>query len=285
MESIFKNKNLRYLFVVLIVLNFLMLVYVSFFKNDALSLETLKAGGRDNIKLAKELYNSDVYKQQQAQAINQFLDSIKWADQQVPTNTATTPTDATTPIVAATFDVTAVANLKKWSYARGASNARFTILEFSEMFCPYCKRQSDDKVIDQVLSKYGSQVNAYFIHYIVHPGAEQFAQVAQCVGELGGANKFYEFIEKAFDITDKTAAGAVALAKDIGMKENKIQSCLDSAKYAEAVTTSTTQWRTLFGVNGTPGNVIIDNEKWTFVLVAGAYPVEKFVQEIDAMLK
>jgi len=37
----------------------------------------------------------------------------------------------------------------------------------------------------------------------------------------------------------------------------------------------------LFGVSGTPGNVIIDNESGEFVLIPGAYPMEKFEEEIE----
>lgn len=47
---------------------------------------------------------------------------------------------------------------------------------------------------------------------------------------------------------------------------------------------STSEGRTLFGVNGTPGNVVIDNEKGTYTLIAGAYPVSEFVKVIDAIL-
>jgi len=37
-------------------------------------------------------------------------------------------------------------------------------------------------------------------------------------------------------------------------------------------------------VTGTPGNVIIDNQKNTFTLVAGAYPIETFQADINKIL-
>jgi thioredoxin-related protein len=36
-------------------------------------------------------------------------------------------------------------------------------------------------------------------------------------------------------------------------------------------------------VTGTPGNVIIDKQTGKFVLIPGAYPAEKFVEEIEKM--
>jgi predicted DsbA family dithiol-disulfide isomerase len=43
------------------------------------------------------------------------------------------------------------------------------------------------------------------------------------------------------------------------------------------------QGNQLFGVNGTPGNVIIDRETGNYELVSGAYPVEEFVNVINSM--
>jgi len=39
-----------------------------------------------------------------------------------------------------------------------------------------------------------------------------------------------------------------------------------------------------FGVQGTPGNIVVDNQKGTFTLIAGAYPIETFVTEVNKIL-
>jgi hypothetical protein len=44
-----------------------------------------------------------------------------------------------------------------------------------------------------------------------------------------------------------------------------------------------TQASTLFGVNWTPGNVIIDRETGKFKLISGAYPVDEFVNAINEL--
>jgi hypothetical protein len=58
----------------------LLLIYVGFFKSDAYQLETLKVGGRANMQMAKKLYKSDVYVEQQKATLEQYLDSIKKGD-------------------------------------------------------------------------------------------------------------------------------------------------------------------------------------------------------------
>jgi len=62
--------------VALLSLNVLLLAYVAFFKHDAVWLETMKVGGSENMALVQQLYNSDMYKTQQTQAIQQVLSSI-----------------------------------------------------------------------------------------------------------------------------------------------------------------------------------------------------------------
>jgi predicted DsbA family dithiol-disulfide isomerase len=43
------------------------------------------------------------------------------------------------------------------------------------------------------------------------------------------------------------------------------------------------QASSIFGVNGTPGNVIIDRENGNYIVVSGAYPVEDFVNAINEL--
>jgi len=43
------------------------------------------------------------------------------------------------------------------------------------------------------------------------------------------------------------------------------------------------QASSLFGVSGTPGNVIIDRDTGNYRLVSGALPVEEFVSAINEL--
>lgn len=70
------NKNTTTVVIALLALNVLLLAYVAFFKHDAVWLETMKVGGSENMALVQQLYNSDMYKTQQTQAIQQVLSSI-----------------------------------------------------------------------------------------------------------------------------------------------------------------------------------------------------------------
>jgi protein-disulfide isomerase len=249
---------------------------VGFFKKDALALETMKVGGPENMVLVQQLYNSDTYKTQQSQAIQQAVASIG--------TPAAEDTTATAPS-ATTIDKAQVDAIKKAGYIEGKTNARITILEYSEFLCPYCKRQSDGKTLEQVLEKYPGDVNRMFRNYIVHGDpAKAPAEALECVGELGGSDAYYRFIPMVFALDDKSETNLIGLAKRVGVNEKKLTECLKSDKHLTTVDNSTSEGRTLFGVNGTPGNVVIDNEKGTYTLIAGAYPVSEFVKVVDGIL-
>jgi len=270
------KKDINMVLVGLSALTVLLTLYVGFFKTDALSLETMKVGWSENMVLVQQLYNSDMYKTQQSQAIQQAVASMG--------TTATDTTDATTPS-ATTIDKAKVEAIKKAWYVEGKSTARITILEYSEFLCPYCKRQSDSKTIEQVVAKYPNDVNMMFRNYIVHgEPAKVPAEALECVGSLGWTEAYYRYIPMVFALEDMSEANLAGLATRVGVAEAKFTACMKSDKYLPSLDASSTEGKTLFGVNGTPGNVVIDNEKGTYTLIAGAYPVEEFVKVIEGIL-
>lgn len=281
-----KTKNIildvQKIAVVLLVLNLLLLLYIWFIKKDSYRLEKLKVGWSENMTLVQQLYKSDAYKAQQQTAIQQALSSFEWQEGQ-ESGEDTTPKSEDTQT--SQVDKAKLESIKADAYIEWNKDARVTILEFSELLCPYCKRQSDSKVMETLVSKYWKDVNTAFMHFIVHgEPAQKIAQAAECAWEVWGAKAFHNYIKKWFDLEDQSEAGMIALAKEIWVKESAFKACISSDKFISKITQNTQDWAELFGVTWTPGNVIIDNEKWTFTLIAWAYPIEKFEEEINKIL-
>jgi hypothetical protein len=84
---------------VLLVINILLGVYIAFFKRDALWLETLKAWGAENMKMAQQLYTSPVYIKQQKDTLDQILGSMNQPAPSAQIPTVTPTTTETTPTV------------------------------------------------------------------------------------------------------------------------------------------------------------------------------------------
>lgn len=279
-----KTKNfmsdLQKLAVALLLLNFLLLLYIGFIKKDSYRLENLKVGWRENMSLVQKLYTSEPYVAQQKSAIQQALSSFEWQQGQ-PDETTNPDTNTQTSQI----DKSKLESIKADAYIEWNKDARITILEYSELLCPYCQRQSDSKVMQTLVSKYWKDVNTAFMHFIVHwEPAQKIAQAAECAWSIWWEKAFHSYIAKWFSLEDKSEDGMIALAKEIWVKESSFKTCLSSDKFISKITQNTQDGGQLFGVTGTPGNVIIDNEKWTFTLIAWAYPIEKFEEEINKIL-
>lgn len=51
------------------------------------------------------------------------------------------------------------------------------------------------------------------------------------------------------------------------------------------INASIQEGQTVFGINGTPGNVILDKQTGKYVIISGAYPFDKFDQELQNLMK
>lgn len=70
------TKHFDLILVIILALNAVFLLYISFFKNDAISLESMKSGWAENFKIVQQLYQHPSYVAQQKDAIQQGLDSL-----------------------------------------------------------------------------------------------------------------------------------------------------------------------------------------------------------------
>jgi len=286
MKAFKKFELPQILLVSLISINILLTLFVIVRKDSSLILEEMKAWWTENFNMIKDAYGSDTFKQQQRASISQFLESLKWTqnnkanDEKVnePTPTPTQWTDQAM--------IDKLNNIKKDAYIAGDANAQITILEYSDLVCPFCKRQSQQGTIEKVMQKYPGKVNRIFRQFPLvnlHPTAPKAAEGAECAGELWGSEKYYEFLTRAFALTDTTDETIKQVAKDMWLKTANFNTCLDSWKFKAKVDSQIKEWAG-FGISWTPGNVIVNSANWQYVLVSWAYPVERFVWEIDKML-
>ena len=84
-------------------------------------------------------------------------------------------------------------------WIRGEDNARITIIEYSDVDCPFCKdfHTSTTNLMDD----YAQDVRWIFRHMPIdglHPNARTKAETSECIGELGGAAAFWKYIDLLF---------------------------------------------------------------------------------------
>ena len=232
----------------------------------------LSAGGEENFNRMSRVYASQGYIDYMSQYAQQGEDQF-WLTQQNTTN----DTEWNDEIKAV------VENMLASTPIRGDKNARFTIVEYTELLCPYCQRHSQEGTINAVLEQFPWEVNSISRHFIIHGDpALQLAAAMECISELN-PEVYHETFDQAFAAYPVDLPTLTNIATGLWVDENALQSCIDEWRYTQAVNDMMNQGNQLFWVSGTPGNVIIDRETGNYQLVSGAYPVETFVETINSM--
>lgn len=197
------------------------------------------------------------------------------------TNTAAAPTAPAEDVVG-TFR--AVSNDE---HVRGDKNAKLTIIEYSDLECPFCKRFHPTML--KIADEYKGKVKWVYRHFplsSLHPKAPKEAEATECAFELGGNDKFWEFTDMVYDKTPGNngldAAELPKFAKEIGLNETKFKECLDSGKYAKKVQDDYAD-ATSAGGQGTPYSILVDAQGGK-TAINGAQPYESVKALIDSKL-
>jgi protein-disulfide isomerase len=98
-----------------------------------------------------------------------------------------------------------VAFVDKWEdmlageTGRGSANGHVTVVEFSDLECPFCRRFH--VALQAARAKYGTKLSHVFIHYPLayHRFARPAARAAECAAEQGA---FHPFIDRVFEQQD-----------------------------------------------------------------------------------
>ncbi len=150
----------------------------------------------------------------------------------------------------------------------GPSDAPVTLVEFSDFYCPFCKRVTP--TIEELVKNYPGKVRRVWRHYPLpfHTGSDRVHQASECAHEQG---KFWAYHDELFKKqgTPFDDAALIKLAKDLSLNKKKFEKCLKSDRYKELVQKEIARGNEV-GVQGTPA--VFVNGK----LVSGAQPYENF---------
>lgn len=157
---------------------------------------------------------------------------------------------------------------------KGPSNAKVTIVEFTDFKCPYCSRAHE--TMERILSEYKDKVKFVRKDYpLVHPAARIAHMASHCAGEQ---SKYWEYTDVLWKNSSKLEKDNLKkFAKDLMLDIKKFNECLDSNKYMAKIEKDMEQGKAL-GIRGTPSFFINGKN------VSGAQPYENFKEVIDKEL-
>ncbi len=188
-------------------------------------------------------------------------------------------TDQTAPVTAA-------------DHIRGNLDAKVTIVEYSDFECPFCKRFH--VTMNEIMDEYGDSGEVAWVYRqfpldSLHPvKARREAVTAECVAEIGGNDKFWEFTDAFFAVTpsnNQTDLETVLpkIISDLGLSQSAVDTCVASGKYDQHIQDDIDN-AIASGGQGTPWSVVVGAGGDTLPL-SGAQPAGAVKQLIEIMLK
>jgi len=170
----------------------------------------------------------------------------------------------------------------------GKADAEFTLVEFSDLECPYCKRFHDTP--KSLVEQAGGKINWEWQHYPLqfhNPTAAKAAHASECVGEVVGNLAFWAFTGEWFERSALNGQGydeIERLAQEVGADPAAFSACMESGKYKQKIQDQMDRG-TAMGVTGTPATVIVDNTNGRQILVKGAQPAQALLKAMGQLIE
>ncbi len=171
-----------------------------------------------------------------------------------------------------------------WIY--GSTGARFTIIEYADLECPYCKDYFPEL---KAWVDAHSEVNLQWHHLPLpmhEPIASQEARWAECAGMVGGNSAFWLAVECIYQQTRSNGLGLSGKLAPQGLEaqQKAIEGCaLQSADAKKSVSQQAVQAAT-DGINATPTLVVVDRTSGRSLKLQGAPDGNVLLSALDWLM-
>ncbi len=173
-----------------------------------------------------------------------------------------------------------------YDHIYGDPKAPFSLIEYSDFECPFCKRFH--LAAKAFIDGNKGQVNWIYRHFPLsfhNPGAQKEAEASECASAQGGNEAFWKYTDLIYQRTTAGGTGfpieqLTPLAKEIGLDAKLFETCLTSGQMADRVEKDFINGGAS-GITGTPGNILINNKTGKSQFLNGAVPL----QRLNAALK
>ncbi|WP_119737019.1 DsbA family protein [Pseudomonas sp. Larv2_ips] len=158
-------------------------------------------------------------------------------------------------------------NTGPWLF--GPSEARWTVTEFADLECPYCKAYTPAL---KTWIQQQKDVNLQWHHLPLNvhgPAASHEAKLAECAGVLGGAPAFWQAIDQIFDRTGSNGEGFKGDLNVVGVTNQALLSCAATDKVIAQHVDQQAAEAIKAGVTATPTVIIRDNTTGRSVKLEG----------------
>lgn len=172
-----------------------------------------------------------------------------------------------------------MATTPAWIY--GNPQARYTLIEYADLECPYCKAYFP--VLKQWIDTH-PDVNWQWHHRplaIHEPAATREARLAECAGRTNGNAGFWHAVTWIYANTRGNGEGVPASAT---FPENspRLMACIDGAAATHAVQAASDA-ASRAGIDATPTMTLVDRPSGKSIMLAGAINGDALLSAMDLL--
>ncbi len=175
----------------------------------------------------------------------------------------------------------------KDSHFTGAENGKIVWLEYTDVNCHYCKKMETDGTAKAVLAKFPNDVRRAPVNFIGvwWAATQNAAEIFECIAKIWWSAAYNSVISQSLSTGKNGSSDLYNFAREAWADATKVESCVKAGESKAMVASKFNIGQTVFGVTGTPGNIIINIETNEYELISWAYPEASFVEVIERMLK
>lgn len=168
----------------------------------------------------------------------------------------------------------------------GNPEASFTLVEYSDVECPFCKRHHG--TLKELVDVSDGNINWEWKHLPLdshNPVSARLHMAAECANEIDGNRAFWVFLEEVFAHSQGGGRGApdvLALGQRLGLDREAFQQCIQSNRHLDRVEADIVRAESL-RINSTPTTYVVNNRTGQSILLRGAVPMENFLSAIQQM--
>lgn len=171
----------------------------------------------------------------------------------------------------------------------GDHNAIYTLQEFADIECPYCRKMHSG--IKQVIDHSQGVINWEFKHFPLpshNPAAANESLIVGCIAENYGNKKAWIALEKLIIETRGAGKGIVSdeesFARDLGLNGRIIQNCIAADDVKHKINNDFEDGRKL-NINSTPAIRVINNQTKEEYLIKGYKTPEQILELLNTIME
>ncbi|AMB86011.1 disulfide bond formation protein DsbA [Pseudomonas agarici] len=163
----------------------------------------------------------------------------------------------------------------------GPSNARWTIIEYADLECPYCKTYTP-VLKSWVLQQKDVNLQWHHLPLGFHgTAAVQEARRTECAGRMGGAEAFWQAVDQTFERTRSNGQGFAGLLDIAGIDSDDLEICSAENQQVALHIDQQTREAASSGIDATPSLVVRDNTTGKSVKLEGPADGVTLLSAID----